>query len=868
MAEDPVQSRPSQGHASAPGSDEDSPVERTITTGGARLKDESPLTLEPGALLDSRYQVEAVIGEGGSGTVFRAWDRVLGEPVAVKILHPARAAEKSWIKRLAREVKVARAIRHPNVCRVFELGHAEGHWFVTMELAAGGNLRAFLREELPPGRDRRSMLRPLADRLVDARALCAGLAAIHAVGIVHRDVTPQNVLRMNDGRLVISDFGLAIENDDNTTVHGGTPAYMPPEAVMGGRSDLRSDVWQLGAILHELLFGCRPEWTRTAGVVAMVWPLSAAASPVEEELARLCADCLAQDPAQRPSTAIVVVGRLAAAETAHPRSWLSRTWLRSRALSRRHPRLRLTITLALLAAVASRVMLVLARPSLCKGGLEKVAGIWDPRTKAQARHAFVGTHKPYAADAFWSANRAIERYLASWVGIYTEACEATHARGEQSSEVLDLRMSCLQERLSGVKALSDIFVKADGDVVGNAVSASASLPTLDRCGDVKLLRSFVQPPEDPVVRGRVVRARQRLAEIKATRDAGRLKLAMSMAASLADDAGRIDYSPVQAETKAIQGELETVAGDPRRAEAILQQAFWTAEAARDDELKAEVSAYLIEAVGYHQGRYEDAEPWIQQTQATLKRLGGHERLQAWVQNNIGILYHVQGRYPEAIAAYQRARILAEGALKPDDPDVARPLGNLAMALSAAGRPAEALAYNQRAVDILRKAFGAGHPEVAMHMSNRGEILNALGRFDEARDLFTSALGVWTKELPRDHPYFGDSLTGIGESYLGQSSPAKAVAPLEQALAIREKNGADTLEIGETRFALARALWDGGGDRARAERLSRSAQAAFAERPSFSDKAAAVDAWLAKHSATISTAAPSPTGRSRPLVARH
>ncbi len=103
------------------------------------------LSLEAGAVLDARYQIEAVIGEGGSGKVFRAWDRVLGEPVAVKILHPARAAEKSWIKRLAREVKVARAIRHPNVCRVFDLGRADGHWFVTMELAAGGNLRALLR---------------------------------------------------------------------------------------------------------------------------------------------------------------------------------------------------------------------------------------------------------------------------------------------------------------------------------------------------------------------------------------------------------------------------------------------------------------------------------------------------------------------------------------------------------------------------------------------------------------------------------------------------------------------------------------------------------------------------------------------------
>jgi tetratricopeptide (TPR) repeat protein len=845
MADDPFQSRPSEDASPAPTSDTSLEVEHTVTTGGARLKGGAAPTLEAGAVLDARYQVEAVIGEGGSGTVFRAWDRVLGEPVAVKILHPARALEKSWIKRLAREVKVARAIRHPNVCRVFELGHADSHWYVTMELATGGTLRALLRGETTPPRAGQT-LRPLAERLVDARALCAGLAAIHAVGIVHRDVTPQNVLRMADGRLVISDFGLAIENDDNTTVHGGTPAYMPPEAAMGGRSDLRSDVWQLGAILHELLFGRRPEWTRVAGEVTMTWPLSANASPVEEELARLCEECLAQDPAKRPTTAIVVVGRLAAAETARPRSWASRMWLNTRAFSRRHPRVRLAVIAAVLALVGARAMLLIARPSLCKGGGEKIAGIWDLRTKALARHAFVNTHKPYAADAFWSANRAIESYLTAWLGMYAEACEATHARGEQSSEVLDLRMSCLQERLSGVKALSEIFVKADGDVVGKAVSATDSLPGLDRCGDIKLLRSFIQPPEDPKVRAHVEQARERVAEIKATRSAGRLKSAMAMSASLVDDTAHIGYPPVQAETLAIQGELETVAGDPKRAESMLQQAFWTAEGARDDELKAETSAYLIEAIGYHQGRYDDAERWVQQTRATLRRMGGHDRLQAWVENNVGILYHVQGRYPEAIAAYQRARVVAEAALKPDDPDIARPLGNLAMALNAAGRPAEALAYNQRAVDILRNAYGAGHPEVAMHMSNRGEILNALGRFDEARTLFTSALAVWSKELPPDHPDFGDSLAGIGQSYLGQQAPAKAVAPLEQALAIREKIGAEPLQVADTRFMLARALWDSGGDRARAGQLAESARAVFTSRPTWRDKVEVVDGWLAAH----------------------
>ena len=149
------------------------------------------------------------------------------EPIALKVLRPERAREKSWIKRLAREVKVARAIRHPNVCRVFDLANADGHWLVSMELASGGTLRDTLQSD-------RS--RVLAQRLADARAICAGLAAIHLVGITHRDVTPQNVLRMADGRLVLSDFGLAVESGE-TTVQGGTPSYMAPESAMGQRLD-------------------------------------------------------------------------------------------------------------------------------------------------------------------------------------------------------------------------------------------------------------------------------------------------------------------------------------------------------------------------------------------------------------------------------------------------------------------------------------------------------------------------------------------------------------------------------------------------------------------------------------------------------
>src|SRR5262249_21281960 len=156
-----------------------------------------------------------------------------------------RAQDRRWIRRLAREVKIARLIRHPNVCRVFEMGSEDGHWFVTMELAEGGTLRDVLRKR--HGEDMYARPTTAGDphreeRRAEARAVCAGLAAMHAVGIVHRDVTPQNVLRMGDGRLMLSDFGLAIGAQESTTFLGGTPRYMAPEVVAGRRADQRSDV--------------------------------------------------------------------------------------------------------------------------------------------------------------------------------------------------------------------------------------------------------------------------------------------------------------------------------------------------------------------------------------------------------------------------------------------------------------------------------------------------------------------------------------------------------------------------------------------------------------------------------------------------
>jgi serine/threonine protein kinase len=278
--------------------------ERSITA----VADEPAVTRErapevqPGDVLAGRYQIEAAIGKGGSGVVMRAFDRVSATVVALKVLKPGLTHDPRWEKRFQRELRLGRPIRHPNVCRIFDIGDADGYRFLTMEFATGGTLRDLIKQNKP--------LRPLPERLSDAAGVIAGLAAIHDAGIVHRDVKPDNMLRMEDGRLVLSDFGLATDLPDGTmvSVFVGTPHYMAPEVREGDPATTRSDVWSLGVALHEIFFGRRPERRNSrAGASSAKGPMTKTSSTVERAMFALCERCMADDPGDRPADADAVL---------------------------------------------------------------------------------------------------------------------------------------------------------------------------------------------------------------------------------------------------------------------------------------------------------------------------------------------------------------------------------------------------------------------------------------------------------------------------------------------------------------------------------------------------------------------------------
>jgi len=272
------------------------PLEYSVTATGTPLPQlPCPSSLNKATLLANRYEIVDIVGRGATAIVYRAHDRVLCRDVAIKVLGTDRAVDTRWIHRLAREVRVARKVVHPNVCRVFELANSDGHWFVTMELASSGSLRSVIELE-----------RTRQQRFADASAIIHGLAAIHRAGIVHRDVTPQNLLRMHDGRLVVADFGLAMDGDITLTDVAGTPRYMAPEVVRGDPPSQAADVWQLGLVLHQVLFGSWPQWQDVKGRIRLQRPKVA---QCHGAMVRLCAGCLREAKSSRFESATAVETR-------------------------------------------------------------------------------------------------------------------------------------------------------------------------------------------------------------------------------------------------------------------------------------------------------------------------------------------------------------------------------------------------------------------------------------------------------------------------------------------------------------------------------------------------------------------------------
>ncbi|WP_255954371.1 serine/threonine-protein kinase [Streptomyces odontomachi] len=261
-----------------------------------------------GSLIGERYRILNVIGRGGMGEVFAAQDEVLDRRVAVKLMHAASDGEE-WTQRFRREARALARISHPNAVAVHDFGVHDSNAYLVMELLDGLDLRSMIRQG------------PLAAPLVRAvvTGMCAGLAAAHEAGVLHRDIKPGNVHLTRAGRVVLQDFGIAtmlwsgVETTLTRTGHIiGTPQYMPPESIRGQQTGPAGDLYSLGVCTYVMLSGREPyEGTSAYGVIYNIInetrPDIAAVVPgIPPDLASLVTDLLRKDPAERPSMDEVV----------------------------------------------------------------------------------------------------------------------------------------------------------------------------------------------------------------------------------------------------------------------------------------------------------------------------------------------------------------------------------------------------------------------------------------------------------------------------------------------------------------------------------------------------------------------------------
>jgi len=809
-----------------------------------------------------RFVVLERIGGGSMGVVYAAYDPELDRRVALKLLRPqkGRRDQARRQERMVREAQAIAKLSHPNVVGIFDVGVHQGQVFMAMEHLPGGTLSGWTA--------RNHSWREIVKMFMEVGR---GLLAAHLEGLIHRDFKPDNVLLDKNGVPKVVDFGLvrrstspdsssgvAADPDANDSNEGsnegelvarsaarltsltrtgaltGTPAYMAPEQFLGQTVDARTDQFSFCVGLYEALYGERPFAGETViAIAASVTSGVVGAAPgrtnVPGWIRRVLLRGLAAEPEMRfPS----MTALLQALE-------------RDPAVRQRR-RLMIAGGAALaLATLVAANRIGSSRHNMCAGGDEHFVGVWEaggvdsPRKQAIGR-AFASTGKAYSTHSFQATARLLDEYVGRWVSMYRETCEATHVRHDQSAQVLDLRMKCLQERVGNVRALTDVYTSADESVVLNAVIAAGALPALDACADVPRLSAAVSAPPDPTARERIAALRGRVARFAALRDSGQCAAARKEGPPLLDDVRAADNAPLLAEALFVSCSLGDFCGDARQALRHCQDAYSAAVAGRQDWIAAQAALKVPTMAGNRLDEPAMAKDWLEIARATVKRLGNPERMESVLRSAEGEVLAGTHDFDGEVTKFREAEELKKKTLGADHPVTLTALSNLGDALSDAGRYEEAVEVDRRALRAAERVLGPQHPLVAVTAYNTCEVLNRLGRHDEALASCESALEIW-RAAGTDSGMTSYGRTGVGLALLGLGRSREAIGPLETAVADRVSSRLPARLVAESRFALARALWAQTAERPRARTLAKQARADIGGDVKL---AASIDAWIA------------------------
>jgi serine/threonine-protein kinase len=776
-------------------------------TGDGRWSERYPERLGRGRSI-GRYLVLSLLGQGGMGKVYAAYDPELDRRVALKLLNTAAGSEDAR-RRLVREARALGKLSHPNVVQVHDVGEHDGDVFVAMELVEGRSLDAWCHGSPRPG-----WQEVLAAYLDAAR----GLSAAHEKGLVHRDVKPTNILRGDDGRVRVVDFGLAAggRHDEGPisaasaepisaqlTAPGallGTPLYMAPEQHEGARGTPASDQFSLCTALHEGLHG-EPPFSHPPGAGMLAGLLAAkiagaapppAGTPVPAWVQRALARGLAPRPEDRYPSIDALIAALRQDPDARARAW------------RRAALVGLTAGV-LLAAGAVGLARRGALPDPCAHPERQLAGVWDEGVKGRIRAAFLGTGRPYAEETLARVIALLDRHAAAQLSMSREVCEAS--RGDRPRlEILGLRDACLDRRRGQLQALTALFAdRPDPEVLDRAVQASAGIFPVAYCADTDALTARVRPPEDPALRARVAALEPRVDQLEVLHRAGKYRDGLALGEPILVETAELPYAPLRAQVAYWVGKLRDGAGDYEGAKALLRDAAIAAAEGRDDVLAAGAWAALLFTVGERQRRFDEASVIRSLGPTAVARVQDPRAEASWM-NAEGAVLHRMGRHAEARASHERALGLREKTLGEGHPDVASSLHNLGTVLCAMDDCQGARVALERAVLVSERSLGPDHPDTASSLSNLGNALRRLGAYEQALITHERALAIKERARGLEHPSVASSLNNLGNVLLDLGDHGRARAVLERALAIKERAlGPEHPDVASTRVGFGRVL---------------------------------------------------------------
>ncbi|MFT3710823.1 MAG: protein kinase [Archangium sp.] len=798
-----------------------------------------PRPAEPAPVLErgaqfGRFVIVETLGMGGMGAVYAAYDPNLDRKVALKTLHFNTSQDPTAHGRMLREAQAMARLSHPNVVNVFEVGEQKGAIFIAMELVAGVTLRSWERAK---ERTWKEVVRVFLQA-------GQGLAAAHSAHLVHRDFKPANVLLGDDGRVRVTDFGVARADGTLEPVgpmpqaHGensgsgftgssssgtfsdpltrgdvvvGTVGYMSPEQAAAKVPDARSDQFAFCICLWEALYGKRPFAGASVAEVTKALlegelPARPRSTNVPAWLHELMVRGLAREPEKRFPSMEALLKELDRAPDDFPR------WVLPVA----------AVALLGLGLAAIPVVSRQQQQNKCDATAHELDGVWDDSTRGKVSDAFSKIGKPFTTAALASARRALDAHARDWSDAARLSCEQSLVRRELSESDYRLESACLAQRRRELSALVNVLTAADEGIVERAGTLTWSLTPVRGCTQLSRLKA---DPRLLELGGdeKVIALQTSLARGRSLIDAGKLADAGPVVEQAIASAKELNRRALEAEALSLQAAMLQAAGKFAEAAEAWKNAGLAAQASGFDELLALAAIRLTTVLGFHLNKPAEGRLWDSIAKATIERMGGdevlslerisavarlgnaegkplevaqqHEQALALAKTLLGVdhplLWKIEFDLGSSLVAakdpvgavphLQRSLALREKEVSPDHPEVAMVRSTLANAYFFAGKVAESQEAFARALATRETLFGVDSPRLIVTLNNYGDTLAKVGRYDEGEKLVLRAQVIAKKAYPVGHPYVNATGLTIAEIYLARANLTAARTEVEAVL---------------------------------------------------------------------------------------